>query len=120
MRSRRIVLLVIATLVFAISVWAVVSYHTSHRRFDRAEWMSADVTQRVRVEMIDDLNHRRLLIGKTRAEVLALLGPPTDELADWDLAWYLGPSGGYGIDPEWLALRLDDSGRVIRYKVVTG
>ncbi|MDB5472202.1 MAG: hypothetical protein JWR84_3762 [Caulobacter sp.] len=117
---RRISLLVLAAAVFAVSIWAVVGYQASHRPFDRAEWLSADVEQRIRVQMVDDLDHRHHLVGKTRAEVVALLGPTTDEFTDWDLVWYLGPSSGYGIDPEWLVMRLDDAGRVRSYKVIAG
>ena len=119
MRPRRVVLVVVAAVVFAASVWSVVNYQISHRAFDRAVWLSADVTQRVRVRMVDDLTRRHHLVGKTEAEVVALLGPPTDELTDWDRAWYLGPDRGYD-SPEWFAVRMDDAGRVARYRVVGG
>ena len=71
--------------------------------------------------MVDDLIHRQHLVGKTRPEVLALLGPQSDtgQFSDWDLTYVLGAERGFmGIDSEWLVLRFDDAGRVMQYEIV--
>lgn len=118
MRPRRVVLLVVAAAVFAISVWAVVGYRQGHQPFDRDRWIAADLAKRTRADMVDDLVHRHRLVGRTRPEVVALLGPPTDtdKFDDWDMVYVLGPDSNYGIDHEWLVLQLDGTGRVVKYR----
>jgi hypothetical protein len=53
-----------------------------HIPFDSAQWADADL--RTRGRMVDDLLRRELLLGKTRNEVIQLLGEPdfdsTEEL----------------------------------------
>lgn len=122
MRPRRLVLLVVAVLVAAISVWAVANHRREHPPFDRAKWAAADLATRTRAGMVDDLIRRRHLIGMTRAEVTALLGPSIDpeQFDGWDLVYPIGPDDGYGIDPEWLVLRLGPDGRIARHKVIRG
>lgn len=63
----------------------------------------------------------RALLGKPRAEVLALFGPPDPfgYFRDWDLVYWLGPERGYiGIDSEWLGLRLDEAERVVEVRIL--
>jgi hypothetical protein len=90
--------------------------------FDPALWQDEDqVRQGVRLEMADRLLARRTLVGKTRAQVVELLGepPPTAYFTDWDLVYRLGPERGYfSIDSEWLVLRLGADGRVMDNRVV--
>ncbi|WP_428154130.1 hypothetical protein [Brevundimonas sp.] len=60
---------------------------------------------------MDDLLHSETLRGKARAEVGALLGPPTqtDKWNDWDLVYWLGPERSYiAVDSEWLIVRFDN------------
>lgn len=45
-----------------------------HIPFDAAQWTTADL--RTRGRMVNDLLRRELLIGKTRGEVVELLGNP--------------------------------------------
>jgi hypothetical protein len=59
---------------------------------------------------------RRILPGKSRAEIEALLGPSLDtgyfKGNGRDLIYILGPEGGlFGIDSEWLLIWLDKAGR---------
>lgn len=90
--------------------------------FDPVAWRDeSQVQQGVRLGMADRLIARRTLIGKTRAEVVELLGepPPTGYFADWDLVYWLGPERGFiSIDSEWLVLRLAEDGRVIDNRIV--
>ena len=72
--------------------------------------------------MVDDLIARHRLKGRTRAEIVALLdGPPrTSYFDNYDLVYWLGPERGWiSIDSEWLVFRLDTSGRVAEYRLVT-
>ena len=59
--------------------------------------------------MADGLLRSRVLLGKSRIEVVGLLGEPpkTDYFSGWDMVYVLGPERGYfSIDSEWLVLRL--------------
>jgi hypothetical protein len=102
---------------------AVSLYRPSGRAFDRMIWQDeARVAQGVRLEMADRLVAEGELLGRSRAEVVNLLGepPPTAYFSDWDLVYWLGPERGFfGIDSEWLVLRLDAKGSVADLRVVT-
>jgi hypothetical protein len=68
-----------------------------------------------RLRMADDLVQTRRLMGKSRAEVVDMLGPRdnTTYYRDWDMVYHLGPERGpVGIDSEWLVIRLDHADRV--------
>ena len=65
--------LLLGTLVLA-------SCDTPPRKFDSAEWKAGDAT--ARGSMAQDLIDRKLLIGKSRAEVEGLLGKPDYPDAD--------------------------------------
>jgi len=94
-------------------------------RFDTAVWHDrarARSTEAVRGCIVDDLLDRIKLRGRTRAEVVALLGepPPTDYFTNFDLVYWLGPERGLiSIDSEWLVIKLDQSGRVSQARLVT-
>lgn len=61
--------------------------------FDAERWKSADTWGDTRCAMIADLLHRKGLEGRTRAEVIGLLGQPEDERGDTKLShWHLCPS----------------------------
>ena len=67
--------------------------------------------------LVDDLLASNILLGRKRAEVAALLGPPTDSAPDpgYDLIYYLGPERGpFGIDSQWLLLGFDSAGRLVK------
>jgi hypothetical protein len=95
------------------------------RRFEASAWRDsaqAYSDAAVRGCMVDDLLARRELLGRSRAEVVALLGEPrrTDYFREYDLVYWLGPERGLmSVDSEWLVLRLDRSGRVIVRRLVT-
>jgi len=55
------------------------------------------------------------LKGRSRADVVALLGEPTptEYFKQWDMVYVLGPERGFiAIDSEWLVIRLDARGAV--------
>ena len=83
----------------------------THRlAFDAKAWRSrsADAGHDwpTRLRMVDSLMDRRLLDGRTRAQVVELLGPADDtsKWRDWDSVYHLGPERKalIRIDSEWL------------------
>lgn len=76
---------------------------------------------RVQHRMADWLVLRRSLDGLSRSEVVAMLGEPLEHgyFRDYDLVYRLGMERGFiSIDSEWLAVVLDDSGRVASAEIV--
>ncbi len=92
------------------------------RPFDPAAWQDpVRMEQGVRLAMADRLVVRRTLIGKTRTEVVTLLGKPSDEgyFRDWDLVYWLGPERGYmSIDSEWLVVRIGPEDKAVECRIV--
>ena len=92
------------------------------RAFDAALWSDkTQVESGVRLGMADRLLADGVLIGRTRAEVVALLGepPPTGYFAEWDLVYWLGPERGFiSIDSEWLVARFGSDGRITEARLV--
>ena len=94
-------------------------------RFDPVIWRDparAFSPEAPRGCMVDELLDQRWLPGRTRTEVVALLGEPrpTRYFTDYDLVYWLGPERGpFGIDSEWLVIRLDSSGRVGEAQLAT-
>ncbi len=99
------------------------------RAFSSSEWrapLSTDWRESgvsVREAMLEDLV-LRVLPGKSRSEIEALLGPsletPYFRSLDKDLIYYLGPERGhsFNIDSEWLLIWLDPSGRFHHYRIL--
>jgi hypothetical protein len=102
--------------------WITFPAHAPAQSFDSHTWRDeSKVKPGVRQGMADQLIADGILLGKTRAEVVELLGepPPTTYFADWDLVYWLGPERGYiSIDSEWLVLRVSAEGRVIDNRIV--
>ena len=62
------------------------------------------------------------LVGKSRAEVVNLLGepPPTNYFDEFGLVYELGQERGlFGIDSEWLVMRIDATGTISEALLVT-
>jgi hypothetical protein len=93
--------------------------------FDRAGWDAGGVDARDsrhrRHRMADSLVASHTLQGKTRAQIIELLGAPeASGISTWDMSYLLGDERGFiSIDGEWLVLRFDPAGRVNQAAVVT-
>jgi hypothetical protein len=91
--------------------------------FDAIIWREhTDTRDGAHAEQARRLILHRTLLGKSRAEVVELLGRPTFCLRDGnedpegpDLVYQLGPYGVVGVDYEWLTVRLGPDGRVAAY-----
>lgn len=103
----------------AIGAW---SSRTVGRGFSAAVWPDEKQVQNgVRLEMADQIVEGKMLSGKTRAQVVEMLGepPPIGYFRTWDMVYYLGDERGYmSIDSEWLVVRLDKEGNVSEYRIV--
>jgi hypothetical protein len=71
--------------------------------------------------MADGLLQSGALVGKSRASVIEMLGPPTEtgKWKDWDLVYWLGAERSLiSIDSEWLVIRFISSDRVAEVRLV--
>jgi hypothetical protein len=92
------------------------------QEFDAQRWRGADLSTRLRAEMVDSLTRTYSLKGMTRGQITALLGPPTrtDKWRNAELVYVLGPNAGaVAIDHDWLLLDLDAGDRVVAYRVAS-
>ena len=74
-----------------------------------------------RHRIADGLLLSGLLVGRSRADVVELLGepPPTSYFRDWQLVYNLGAERSWlSIDSEWLVLRVDRSNIVREARLV--
>jgi len=87
--------------------------------FDRAVWQDHHRKADVRLRMADWLVARHALDGKSRSEVISMLGSPNGApfWPEWDLAYDLGLVG-IGLDYHGLVMRLGQDGRVSEARVV--
>jgi hypothetical protein len=120
-RRMRWVVIAIAVLSLGIAL-TVRQFWFPGQEFDPIAWADeTQIGQGVRLGMADRLLARGTLNGKTRAEVVEMLGePPTTEyFSDWDLVYWLGPERGFiSIDSEWLVVRFGPDGRVTNNRLV--
>jgi hypothetical protein len=120
-RPRRVILVTMAISVIvcaggvvAWGLWPV------GRAFDRAVWLD-EKQEAARLEIANRIVAQRLLDGKSRAEVVGVLGEPrkTGYFSDWNLVYRLGDERGFmSIDSEWLVVRFDANERVSEYRIV--
>ena len=83
--------------------------------FESARWKAAPNNEfshhSVRLRMADSFLAQQQPIGKTRQQIVELLGEPNDTsyFRDYDMVYYLGQERGpMPIDSEWLVLKLSD------------
>ncbi len=123
-------LLGMSALVLAVSAWLVLRSlspmsRCEDRRFTSSKWKDTSAAfsaRAIRGCLVDDLTRSHELRGRTRSEIVALLGAPskTEYFREYDLVYWLGPERSLiSIDSEWLVMRLDSAGRVSDYRLVT-
>jgi hypothetical protein len=83
-----------------------------HKRFETQAWINGETSREgIRKAMLTDLMKRHHLIGMRRAEIDALMGPPTitDKFRQYDYVYWLGPDDTYmPIDSTWLCLKFEN------------
>ena len=115
---RRVLSLIAILRVVGLSTVGAVHYwKTRPLPFDRVVWnMEAeDIDDCRRHRMADWLLKQGRLVGMNRAEIVSMLGEPTQtsHFREYDLVYVLGNERGWlSIDSEWLLMRLDVNGRV--------
>ncbi|MGI6103007.1 MAG: hypothetical protein ACOYBJ_00055 [Patescibacteria group bacterium] len=99
-------------LVFALLL-ALPRFSVAQRPFDAEGWRAADCSQsRVRQQMFAGM--REVVLGKTQAEVEAILGQPTDG----QRSYCLGPEAHViPVDREFMQVLYDRNGRAAELKV---
>lgn len=116
-------------LIFAVFTWPVwgsmIQDYSTRVAFSESDWL-AGVDGRAanpkRTQMVDSLLQTVDFHGRTKTEVIAILGDPTpaDYFSEYDLVYWLGPERGFlSIDDEWLVFTLDNSAKVSDYRVIT-
>lgn len=78
---RRKAIIAIITICVIVLVMIVVSPDSQPQSFDSQKWLSG--SKSVRGSMVKDMDARRLLDGKTKAEIEQLLGKPDLRHEDW-------------------------------------
>ena len=111
-------LTVTAAAIASITVAAGVYWHLTRgpTEFVQSVWLQGEATaDSQRLRMADGLLNSRVLLGMSRSEIVAMLGPPTstDKFRDSGMVYWLGPERGFmSIDSEWLTLNFDQAGKV--------
>lgn len=101
----------VAALAVAAALGGIAGWATTKPAFDPNVWAKADYWSGGRNPMADDLVRTGVLLGKSQAEVIDLLGPPplTGYFSEWDVVYRLGPERSWlSLDSEWLVLRMKD------------
>lgn len=115
---------VILTLVVLLAV--TILQKPSGAKFDAEKWADPKLVEHkpyIRLSMIADLTENYITRGQGKAEVLELLGEPTDTeyFADHDLIYWLGPHQTMftSVDSVWLVIDFGEADEVIDYQVIS-
>lgn len=109
---------------FIVGKTYVLEYFT-RIEFSQVVWANTAVVYKQpypRIKMINDLLLKFPLKGKTRAEVISLLGKPEAKsyFKNYDLVYWLGPERGFiSIDSEWLLIKINKQDVVDEYSIAT-
>jgi hypothetical protein len=119
-------LLIVSILAVAGTVLAMSWTRPPGQPFDADAWQRADTraSNTIREQMGDRLIFDKTLLGKTRNEIVSVLGQPLEKgygpSGDWDLIYMLGLERNWApIDNEYLVIRLDPSGRATHCQLTT-
>ena len=125
-RRKTLIAVAIAGGVLALSVAVLWHLQTMASPFDRTIWHQGEQGKfsldAPRLRMADGLIRSHILIGKTRSELEAMLGPATrtDKFRDYGLVYWLGAERGFmSIDSEWLVIRIDKSNKAFEASIVS-
>ncbi len=89
--------------------------------FISEKWKSTGIKNpddNTRDRMITELTRHRKLLGKSKEEIIQMLGEPeaAHDFPQWNMEYYLGPSL-YGSGTRWLVISLNDKDEVTDYTI---
>jgi hypothetical protein len=112
--------LVCIVLLVVLAIAAIMLFGPHRVPFDSQAWKLGHtvigISDIERFGMAEDLIDSEVLLGKPRAVVLDLLGPPpeTPYFREYDLVYYLGAERSYmSIDSEWLLIKFNEDDQAI-------
>jgi outer membrane protein assembly factor BamE (lipoprotein component of BamABCDE complex) len=89
-------------------------------KFDKELWLKNQNSNpdNPRFAMIDDLSKNYLKKGMGRSEIVKLLGSPAYDTIDnpYDYTYEIGSNPGLHIDPYFLVIEFDSSGRLSNFR----
>jgi len=97
---------------YSILLFLAILFYSPNNTFDKVEW-SKDKEKRY--ELSKDILESQLLIGKSKLEVIEILGIESNCKENDVWSFYLGVKPGLGIDPDFLHITFKD-GKVINAK----
>ncbi|RRN74255.1 hypothetical protein EI200_02840 [Peribacillus simplex] len=104
-------------LLYCVVILGVNEYES---RFTTERWLN---DYEGRVYLVDDFLNEHELIGKTKEEVITLLGSPTETeyfKEKDDVVYYLGAERGIiSIDSEWLVIWFDGNEQAVKFELRT-
>lgn len=105
-------------LIIIVIIW--IGFKKYNSNFSSEKWIE---NPNKRVNIVDDLLNEYKFIGKSKSEVIKLLGTPTEQAYFKEvnnIVYYLGDERGFiSIDSEWLVLDFDSLGKVTKYEIKT-
>jgi hypothetical protein len=116
---KKIYILLVLTLCFVV---AYIDF--SRPEFDSEKWKNSDCDSpnlSVRRDMVDALTASSILKNKTKHQVIDILGEPDNPegyFKEYNLVYCIGPERGFGVDYEWLAIKLSSDDTVSEYRLV--
>ncbi|WP_410983325.1 hypothetical protein [Bacillus cereus] len=112
-------IIIVGTVFFSICI-VQLGVNEYNSKFHADRWLK---NEQKRVYMVDNLLGKHKLMGKTKKEIIQLLGKPTETKRFEEMnqtVYYLGDERGFiSIDSEWLILQFDSDDKVVEYKVYT-
>jgi len=121
-KPRRRTWIGLSILLLLVGLWfGNYEYRVAPIRFEAGQWASIEPQNdslHRRARMADWLLSQGTLSGKSRAQVVSMLGAP-GSFRDWDFAYSLGAERGLApVDMELLVLRFDNNDRVVEARIL--
>jgi len=92
-------------------------YSPSDLAFDASRWKAGDAHMRGR--MVSSLVHGKIVEGKSRIEIVKLLGPPDAEQLGAKMRYEFFLSGSPSFNwKEWLCISFDRSGKCVEVEII--
>lgn len=117
-KTRKLITWVVELLTTPVLYFGIISlfllylnYQPSHT-FTKERW---SIDKQKRYELFGDIIKSKMLIGKTKSEVINLLGMDQNNIDKNRWTYYLGITSGLGIDPDILEIEFKE-GKVIRVR----